>query len=190
MTLMSNGLYLNNQFIIAMPNLADPVFFHTVTYMCQHTEEGALGIVINRLANMKLGDIFKQMNIPIQSEIAANMPVFTGGPVQQHRGFVLHTESGPWDMSMPVSDAITLTTSRDVIEAIAAGEGPDQYLVALGYAGWTGGQLEKEMLNNTWLNTPFGKEVLFETSINQRWNAAAERIGINITQLTAPAGHG
>ncbi|WP_087142874.1 YqgE/AlgH family protein [Crenothrix polyspora] len=189
---MHNATYLNNQFIIAMPALTDPIFFHTVTYMCQHNEDGALGIVINRLANMKLGEIFKQMNISVTSETAANMPVFTGGPVQQQRGFVLHTNtnSGKWDMTMAVSDAISLTTSRDVIEAIAAGEGPEQYLVALGYAGWSEGQLEKEMLDNTWLNTPFGKQVLFDTSINMRWSAAAEQIGINITQLTAPAGHG
>lgn len=187
---MRNPTYLNNQFIIAMPALTDPIFFHTVTYMCQHNEEGALGIVINRSANMKLGDIFKQMNITPVSEIVANVPVFTGGPVQQQRGFVLHTNNGSWDMTMEVSDSISLTTSRDVIEAIAAGEGPEQYLVALGYAGWSEGQLEKEMLDNTWLNTPFGKQVLFDTSINMRWSAAAEQIGININQLTAPAGHG
>ena len=188
---MTGGNYLNNQFIIAMPNLTDPIFFHTVTYMCQHNEEGALGIVINRLANMKLGDIFKQMNIPVGCQAAAEMPVFTGGPVQQHRGFVLHTntEGMAWDMSLAVSDTISLTTSRDVIEAIARGEGPDQYLVALGYAGWAEGQLEKEILNNTWLSTPFGKDVLFNTSINMRWSAAAGQIGIDINQLTAPAGH-
>lgn len=187
---MSKATYLNNQFIIAMPNLTDPIFSHTVTYMCQHNEEGALGIVINRLANMKLGEIFKQMAIPVTSQLAADMPVFTGGPVQQQRGFVLHTNDRKWDMTMAVSESISLTTSRDVIEAIAADEGPEQYLVALGYAGWSEGQLEKEMLDNTWLNTPFGKQVLFDTSINLRWSAAAGQIGIDINQLTAPAGHG
>lgn len=188
---MIGPTYLNNQFIIAMPNLTDPTFFHTVTYLCQHNKDGALGIVINRLANMKLGEIFRQMNIPVTSEIASEMPVFTGGPVQQHRGFVLHTPNEKaWDMTLPVSDTISLTTSRDIIEAIAVGEGPEQYLVALGYAGWSEGQLEKEMLNNTWLSTPFGKQVLFDTSINQRWSAAASQIGIDINQLTAPAGHG
>jgi putative transcriptional regulator len=189
---MTGANYFNNQFIIAMPTLTDPIFFHTVTYMCQHNEEGALGIVINRLANMKLGEIFKQMNISASCQTAVNMPVFTGGPVQQHRGFVLHTNTngGAWDMTMAVSDTISLTTSRDVIEAIAKGEGPEQYLVALGYAGWSEGQLEKEILSNTWLSTPFGKEVLFDTSINLRWSAAADQIGIDINQLTAPAGHG
>lgn len=187
---MSGESYLNNQFIIAMPALLDPIFHHTVTFLCQHTKEGALGIVINRTAEMKLGEIFKQMEISVSSADAADAPVFAGGPVQQERGFVVHTACGDWDMTLPVSDDISLTTSRDVIEAIAAGKGPDQYLVALGYAGWSEGQLEKEILNNSWLNTPYAKQILFDTPVSQRWNAAASQIGININQLTTPAGHG
>lgn len=187
---MSNENYLNNQFLIAMPSLMDPIFHHTVTFLCQHTKEGALGIVINRPSDMKLGEIFKQMHIPFISDIAAGTSVYSGGPVQQDRGFVVHTAGGNWDMTMPVSDAISLTTSRDVIEAIAAGEGPEQYLVALGYAGWGEGQLEKEILSNSWLNTPFAKQILFDTPVSQRWNAAASQLGININQLTTPAGHG
>lgn len=187
---MNGATYLNNQFIIAMPNLADPNFFHTVTYLCQHNEEGALGIVINRSAGMKLGEIFKQMDIHVTSETAAETAVFAGGPVQQDRGFVVHTSCGQWDATMAVSDSISLTTSRDVIEAIAVGEGPESYLIALGYAGWGEGQLEKEMLDNAWLSTPFGKQILFDMPINMRWAAAANQIGIDINQLTAPAGHG
>ncbi len=187
---MNQSTYLNNQFIIAMPNLADPNFFHTVTYLCQHNEEGALGIVINRSTEMKLGDIFKQMNIPVTSLSAAETPVFSGGPVQQERGFVLHPTCGKWDATMLVSESISLTTSRDVIEAIAMGKGPEQYLVALGYAGWGVGQLEQEILSNAWLNTPYGKHVLFDTPIDLRWQAAAGQIGIDINQLTTPAGHG
>jgi putative transcriptional regulator len=187
---MSQATYLNNQFIIAMPSLVDPNFFHTVTYLCQHSEEGALGIVINRKADMKLGEIFEQMNIHATSSDAAEAPVFAGGPVQQERGFVLHTNGGGWDATMAVSDSISLTTSRDVIEAIAIGKGPDQYLVALGYAGWGEGQLEQEILSNAWLNTPYTKHVLFDTPVNMRWRVAAEQIGIDINQLTTPAGHG
>ncbi|MGR9088464.1 MAG: YqgE/AlgH family protein [Gammaproteobacteria bacterium] len=187
---MKGATYLNNQYIVAMPNLADPNFFHTVTYVCQHNEEGALGIVINRLAGMKLGEIFKQMDIRVTSPSAAETSVFAGGPVQQDRGFVVHTACGRWDATIAVSDSISLTTSRDVIEAIAVGEGPEQYLVALGYAGWSGGQLEREMLDNAWLNIPFTKQVLFDTPINMRWTAAADQIGIDIKQLTSPAGHG
>ena len=187
---MNQFTYLNNQFIIAMPSLADPNFFHTVTYLCQHNQEGALGIVINRSAEMKLGDIFKQMNIRATSLCATEAPVYSGGPVQQERGFVLHTTGGGWDASMVISDSISLTTSRDVIEAIAVDKGPEQYLVALGYAGWGEGQLEQEILANAWLNTPYSKHVLFDTPINLRWQAAAGQIGIDINQLTTPAGHG
>jgi len=187
---MNQATYLTNQFIIAMPNLADPNFFHTVAYLCQHNEDGALGIVINRSTDMKLGEIFKQMDIKVTSPTAAETLIFAGGPVQQERGFVVHTSGGDWHATLAVSEAISLTTSRDVLEAIAAGEGPEQYLVALGYAGWGAGQLEKEIMDNAWLNTPSGKQVLFDTPANLRWSAAAEQIGIDINQLTAPAGHG
>lgn len=182
--------YLNNQFIIAMPSLSDPNFSHTVTFLCQHSKDGALGIVINRPTSMKLGDIFSQMDIAVTSDSARSAPVFAGGPVQQDRGFVLHTPAGEWAASLPISDNITLTTSRDVLEAIALGEGPEHYLVALGYAGWGEGQLEKEIMDNAWLNTPFGQQILFDTPISQRWNAAANQIGIDINRLTTPAGHG
>ncbi len=187
---MSQATYLNNQFIIAMPTLADPNFFHTVAYLCQHNEDGALGIVINRSTGMKLGEIFKQMDIIVTSPASAETPVFAGGPVQHERGFVVHTCGGDWHATMAVSESISLTTSRDVLEAIAAGEGPKQYLVALGYAGWGAGQLEKEIMDNAWLNTPCGEQVLFDTPINLRWAAAADQIGIDINQLTTPAGHG
>ncbi|WP_442497780.1 YqgE/AlgH family protein [Methylobacter sp. sgz302048] len=187
---MNGATYLTNQFIIAMPNLADPNFFHTVTYLCQHNEEGALGIVINRPADMKLGEIFKQMQIHVSSGTAADAPVFIGGPVQIERGFVIHSPGGNWDSSLAVSDTIALTTSRDILEAIATDKGPEQYLIALGYAGWGEGQLESEMMDNAWLNTPCGKEVLFDTPVEQRWSAAASQIGININLLTTPAGHG
>jgi putative transcriptional regulator len=109
--------------------------------------------------------------------------------MQQERGFVLHPTGGGWDMTLPISDSISLTTSRDVIEAIALDKGPECYLVALGYAGWSEGQLEQEILANAWLNSPFGKQILFDTPIDRRWSAAADQIGININQLTIPAGH-
>jgi len=187
---MNGATYLNNQFIIAMPSLADPNFAHTVTYLCQHSEDGALGIVINRSTDMKLDEIFKQMDIKVTSLAAAEATVFAGGPVQQERGFVIHTSGGDWNATMAVSETISLTTSRDVLEAIAAGIGPEQYLVALGYAGWAEGQLEKEIMDNAWLNTPYGKQILFDTPVDLRWSAAADQIGIDINQLTAPAGHG
>jgi len=186
---MTAVTYLNNQFIIAMPNLANPYFFHTVIYMCQHNDEGALGIVINRPISMKLGEVFKQMKIPITSETASQAIVFAGGPMQQERGFVLHRTGGKWDMTLPISDTISLTTSRDVIEAIALDKGPESYIVALGYVGWGEGQLEQEMLTNAWLSCPYSQQILFDTPADMRWRAAADQIGININQLTIPAGH-
>lgn len=187
---MNQATYLNNQFILAMPTLADRNFFHTVTFLCQHNEEGALGIVINRATDMKLGEIFSQMDIKVTSPIAAQQTIYAGGPVQQDRGFVIHSNSGNWTASMPISDTIALTTSRDILEAIAVGDGPEHYLIALGYAGWGEGQLEKEMIENAWLNTPFSNRILFDTPVSQRWSSAADQIGININLLTAPAGHG
>ncbi|MGZ4958551.1 MAG: YqgE/AlgH family protein [Methylomonas sp.] len=188
---MIQSTYLNNQFLIAMPGLADPHFFHTVTYLCQHNQEGALGIVINRPTGMKLADIFQQMGIHTDLEHVSNTPVFAGGPVQQERGFVIHSPCEQhWDSSISTAENITLTSSRDVLEAIAQGKGPQHYLIALGYAGWGSGQLEKEMVENAWLSTPCGEAILYETPISQRWNAAAGQLGIDITRLTTAAGHG
>ncbi|MDD2758932.1 MAG: YqgE/AlgH family protein [Methylomonas sp.] len=188
---MIDSPYLNNQFLIAMPGLADPHFFHTVTYLCQHNQEGALGIVINRPTGMKLKDIFEQMKIRSELESALNAPIFAGGPVQQERGFVIHSPCDKkWDSSIATAENIMLTSSRDILEAIAKGEGPEHFLIALGYAGWGSGQLEKEIIENAWLNTPCGEAILYDTPISQRWNAAASQLGIDINRLTTEAGHG
>ena len=129
------------------------------------------------------------MNIPVASPTTSEIAVFSGGPVQQEHGFVLHTRGGSWDATMDVSATVSLTSSRDVIEAIAIGEGPEKFLVALGYAGWGEGQLEQEILANAWLNTPYSKDVLFDAPINMRWQKAGKQIGIDINQLTTLAGH-
>ena len=188
---MIEATYLNNQFLIAMPNLADPNFFHTVTYLCQHTDDGALGIVINRPTNMKLGEILDQLGIQSDLEHVKNQPIFAGGPVQQERGFVIHSPCEEhWDSSITTADNIMLTSSKDILEAIAHGRGPKDYLIALGYAGWSKGQLEQEIIDNAWLNTPCGEAVIFHTPVEQRWNAAASQLGIDINRLTTGAGHG
>jgi putative transcriptional regulator len=188
---MIEASYLNNQFLIAMPSMDDPHFSHTVTYLCQHTDDGALGIVINRPTGMKLGEIFQQIGIKTDLEEVSNTPVFAGGPVQQERGFVIHSPCEQhWDSSITTADNITLTSSKDVLEAIAQGKGPKNYLIALGYAGWSKGQLEQEMIENTWLNTPCGESIIYHTPINERWNAAAKQLGIDINRLTTGAGHG
>jgi len=183
--------YLNNQFLIAMPNLADAEFSHTVSYLCQHNAEGALAIVVNRPMDMTLGAIFDQMNISCLSEQVKKTPIFAGGPVYVDRGFIIHSKTeGSWDSSISVSDTTNLTSSRDILEAIAENKGPEKYLVALGYAGWRAGQLEQEIMSNAWLNSPYEENILYEVPISQRWMMAASQIGVDITQLTAPAGHG
>jgi len=188
---MTTSQYLDNQLLIAMPALADSNFSHTVNYLCQHNEDGALAIIINRPTGMTLANIFEQMGIESSSQEIQQTPVFLGGPVQQERGFIIHSKQATeWEASIPVSDDIMLTSSRDILEAIAKNEGPEHYLVALGYAGWGKGQLEKEILSNAWLNTPFQHDILFNTPVKQRWVAAANQLGIDINKLSAVAGHG
>lgn len=181
---------LTGQFLIAMPTLADPNFAQTVTYLCQHSAHGAMGIVISRPLNIPLADILESMRIPIQDECTANMPVYLGGPLQPERGFVLHCPVGNWQGTLAISDAIGLTTSRDILEAVASGSGPEKCLIALGYAGWGEGQLEREILENAWLNVPADPEILFDLPPTQRWKAAALRLGIDLDRLSLQAGHG
>ncbi len=179
-----------NQLLIAMPNLKDPNFFHGVTFICQHNNEGALGLVINHPLEMKLGDILEQMDIAVEDEKIANIPVFAGGPVQQERGFVLHqTSEDHWESTIAVSDTLSLTTSRDILKAIAINKGPHKFLIALGYAGWGEEQLEREIKENAWLNTHYDESVVFDTPISQRWNTAAHKMGLDINLLSTQAGH-
>ncbi len=179
-----------NHFLIAMPGMADPFFAKTVTHLCQHTAEGALGIIINRPSELTLGDIMRQMDIELGEDEVGKMPIFFGGPVQPERGFVLHEPLGHWDSTLQVAPGISLTTSRDILEAISVGKGPRKALVALGYAGWGKGQLEREMVDNAWLSAPAANSILFDYPSAQRWKAAAELMGINISLLTTQAGHG
>ena len=172
-----------------MPGMADPNFNSTVTLICEHNTEGALGIIINRPIEMKLGGLFEQLNLSSSNQLVVHNPVLGGGPVAQERGFVVHSPLGTFESSVAVSADLQLTVSRDVIGAIAAGKGPDKSLVALGYAGWEAGQLEAEMLANTWLSVPASPEVVFDVPYEDRWNIAAQTIGINISQISADAGH-
>ncbi len=179
-----------NQLLIAMPGMKDPNFFHGVTFVCQHNSEGALGLVINHPTQMILGDILEQMDIAVEDKSIINMPVFAGGPVQKERGFVLHhTSEQQWESTIQISDVLSLTTSRDILKAIAEGEGPDKFLIALGYAGWSESQLEIEMTENTWLSMQYDESVVFDTPISQRWRTAAGKMGLDIDLLTTQAGH-
>lgn len=179
----------SNQLLIAMPGMADPNFNSTVTLVCEHNTEGALGIIINRPMNFSLGGLFEQLSLDDADAGAASFPVLDGGPVARERGFVLHNSDTDFASSVAVSPGVQLTLSRDVLDAIAAGNGPDKSLVALGYAGWEAGQLEAEMLSNTWLNVPASEEIIFDVPFEKRWSSAAESLGIDISRVSPHAGH-
>ncbi|WP_139556329.1 YqgE/AlgH family protein [Methylotetracoccus oryzae] len=180
---------LTNHFLIAMPGLADPIFAKTVTYLCQHSADGALGIIVNRPSELTLGEVMEQMNIEVETASVGQAQVYFGGPVHRERGFVLHEPGEQWDSTLTVSDSIALTTSRDILEAIGSGRGPRRILVALGYAGWAKGQLEREIGENAWLNAPAEAPILFDLPATQRWKAAAGLMGIDIGLLGSTAGH-
>lgn len=186
---MDAGSTLTSQLLIAMPGMPDPNFNSTVTLICEHNDEGALGIVINRPLTLTLGGLFEQLDLSDADPRAAGHPVVMGGPVGPERGFVLHTPSDAYENSLAVSSEIRLTLSRDVLDAMAAGGGPRQSLVALGYAGWEPGQLEREMLANSWLNVPATTDIVFELPFAKRWAAAAEALGVDLSRLSSDAGH-
>ena len=181
--------YLQRQLLIAMPSMADPNFSRSVTLLCQHNEEGAIGITINRQSGFTLGELFFQLNIPCENRQLSSVLVLEGGPVSPDHGFVLHTTLEGFGSSIKINDDIMVTTSRDVLAAIAEGNGPRQFLVALGYAGWGDGQLEWEMRQNAWLSVPADKSILFESALQNRWENAIGKLGISIDDLHGVGGH-
>lgn len=187
---MQAGNYLGNHFLIALPSLDDPNFSRSVTLLCQHSESGAMGVTINRLSSYRLGEVFRQMDFETTDPALTAAPVLLGGPVQTECGFVLHdpTEQS-WDSTFEVSPNLHLTTSRDVLGAMARGAGPRRALVALGYAGWSEGQLEEELRANAWLTVAADPSVLFDTALEDRWAAAAALVGVNPSLMTGYAGH-
>jgi putative transcriptional regulator len=184
-----SGEFLTNQFLVAMPGMSDPNFSQTVTLVCEHSAQGALGIVINRPLSMTLGEVFAQLGLDTSKARLAAQPVLQGGPVQTDRGFVLHSPGPRWDSTLPVSERLHLTTSRDVLDALAQGEGPAEAVIALGYAGWDAGQLEAEMAQNAWLTVPADERLLFSTPAAERWQAAGRLLGVNLLHLSSDAGH-
>lgn len=180
---------LTNHFLIAMPGLQDPNFARTVTYVCEHTDQGAMGIVINRPLDVTLGELLAQLEITVAQSRVRQIPVYQGGPVQVDRGFVLHTAGPAFDSTLNITPDISVTTSRDVLEAIANDEGPEQTLIALGYAGWGGGQLEQEMSANAWLSGPASSDIIFQLTPSERWLAAAQLLGVDLNLLSGEAGH-
>lgn len=186
---MTERSFLGNHFLIAMPTLQDPNFSRTVTYICEHNADGAMGIVINRPIGFQLDEVLDHMGIDCGSPSIKGTPVYSGGPVQPERGFVLHTPVGSWDSSLAIGAEIAVTTSRDILQSIATDGGPSEYLIALGYAGWGEGQLEREMADNAWLAGPMTPELMFHTPDEQRWKAAAALLGVDINLMSAQVGH-
>ena len=181
--------YLQQQMLIAMPDMADPNFSRSVTLLCQHNEEGAIGITINRQSGFTLGELLFQLKIPCENQEISSVMVLEGGPVSPDHGFVLHTPVKGFESSVQINEEIMVTTSRDVMTAIAAGAGPESFLIALGYAGWGDGQLESEMRQNAWLSVPVDKGILFETAVQNRWEKAVGKLGISINDLHGVGGY-
>ena len=180
---------LTNHFLIAMPGLADPNFYHTVTYICAHNEDGAMGIVINRPLGLSLGEVLEQMQIASGTTGIGDIPIYQGGPVQADRGFVLHQPLKTWDSCIEITGDMGMATSRDILNAIANGKGPEEVFIALGYAGWAPGQLEREIMENAWLNAPADTSIIFKTPVEQRWRTAASLMGVDLEKLSIDVGH-
>lgn len=172
-----------------MPAMNDPNFARGLVFLCQHNAEGAMGLVINRQSELCVGDVLEHMGIATADRGLAERPVLTGGPVQPDSGFVLHDDGSTWASTLRIDPRLSLTTSRDVLEAMAQGQGPARALLALGYAGWEAGQLESELVDNVWLTIPADPALIFDLPLAQRWLAATRRLGVDPDQLADYAGH-
>ena len=188
---------LTNQFLIAMPGMVDENFAGSVVYLCEHSERGALGLVINKPIDIKLKNLFEKVELSLTREDLAERPVFFGGPVQTERGFVLHEriqaegeDGSPYSSTMAIpGGGLDMTTSKDVLEALAEGSGPKRLLVTLGYSGWGAGQLEDELARNGWLTVAADPSVIFDTPIEERYERAVKLLGIDPRMLSQEAGH-
>ena len=178
-----------DNFLIAMPALEDPYFAHALVYICEHNENGALGIIVNRPIDMDLAGLFDKIDLKLEAENLAKLPVYFGGPVQLDRGFVLHRPVGQWQSTLAVNSEVGLTSSRDVLNSVGSEGLPAEILVTLGYAGWEAGQLENELAQNSWLTVPAKAEILFDLPPEERLPAAMQNLGISFTQLSDVAGH-
>jgi len=180
---------LENQLLIAMPTLSDPYFNKTVTYICEHNDDGAMGLIINLPVNLTLNELLEQIDADNKDCLSLEQPVLTGGPVAPQRGFVLHSPQHCWTSSLSLSSDLMITTSKDILMALGTEEAPESYVVTLGYAGWGPGQLEQEILENSWLTTPADADIIFNTPIEMRWKKATEKLGIDLAHLSNDIGH-
>jgi putative transcriptional regulator len=186
---MTDGGYLTNQLLIAMPSMGDPNFAQTVALVCDHSSQGALGLILNKPLPMRMAEVFEQLEISIDDGPLSGRKVLRGGPMQTDRGFVVHPAWGEWDSTLKVSDTLHVTTSRDILAAMARGEGPREAVVALGYAGWDGGQLEEEIRANAWLSAPVDSAIIFELPFESRWHAAGRLLGVELDRISTLYGN-
>lgn len=181
---------LKHYFLMAMPHLEDPNFAGTLTYLCDHDDDGTLGVIVNRPSELTLDGLFEQLDIESEPGPHNDVLVYNGGPTYRDRGFILHRgNASDWDSSIQVAEGLALTTSMDMLQAIAQRRGPEQYLVTLGCAGWKSGQLEDELKQNTWLTVEGDAEILFDRPPEQRLSAAAGILGVDLNLMTRDAGH-
>lgn len=180
---------LTNHFLIAMPAMVDPNFSRTLTFICEHSDQGAIGIIVNRPMDMRLETLFERIELKLEAVELAGMPVYFGGPVQTDRGFVLHRPSGEWHSTLAVADNLALTSSRDVLQSVAESGEPSDILVTLGYAGWAAGQLEHELVQNAWLTVAADPQIIFNMPPEERLPAAMQLLGVDYASLSEVAGH-
>lgn len=184
-----DNVNLTGHFLIAMPAMADPYFSKTVAYICEHNENGALGVIVNRPIELNLDELFEQLGIEVHDDSLATRPVHFGGPVQVDRGFVLHQPVGNWQSTIAVSGDTGLTTSKDILEAAARGTGPTRILLSLGYAGWSPGQIEQELSQNAWLTVAAEDSIIFDLPAEAKLTAAMHLLGVDFASLSEDAGH-
>ena len=191
-------LNLTNQFLVAMPGMSDPHFARSVVYICEHSDKGALGLVVNKPAPVTLAELLEQLGLPLRNAAQSERPIYQGGPVQTERGFVLHepmraaelpADEAAYASTLIVPGGLEMTVSRDVLEAVALGGGPRRLMVLLGYASWEGGQLEAELSDNQWLTTPASPDIIFHTPAEQRYDQALGLLGLSAGRIALRAGH-
>ncbi len=175
--------------LIATPAIKDPIFASSLVYMCEHSESGSMGLVINHETSQILDDVFQQLDIQCENDTIKNQPVYVGGPVQLEQGFVLHSNAGHWQNSVEVSNGIHLTSSLDILQAVANGKGPQDYLVILGFSGWASGQLESELQQNSWLTASCDADLLFHQKSEDKWQVAFDTLGFDINMLSPVSGN-
>ncbi len=188
-SVISQEVNLTRHFLIAMPNMVDPNFSRTLTFICEHNDHGALGIIVNRPIDMTLNTLFDRVQISLEAAALQSMPIYFGGPVQTDRGFVLHRPLGSWQSTLTVSSDLGLTSSRDILQSVGSTGQPSEILVTLGYAGWAAGQLEYELSQNAWLTVTADEEIIFTLPPEERLPAAMQLLGIDYAKLSEVAGH-